>query len=229
MHSSFFFIIGLTVTVNRTESFDSNSSSSQNITHSQPTSAHTTHPISKRHLAIIFFDVLALEGQSLLNTPFERRREVLEELIRRIPGWSGISSGEWIKLDHESENSQNQSQSQSRSQDSSQKPKLSSQKSLINTFSRSIASYQEGLVLKPCTGKYNCTQAQWVKMKKDYIPGLGDCADFVILGAGWEKERGRELGGKFQSRFCAFCFSESWFICSGTERVDYVLCWCADE
>ncbi|KAF8603783.1 hypothetical protein BDV93DRAFT_544423, partial [Ceratobasidium sp. AG-I] len=177
------------------ESFDSNSTSSQNTLHSQPNSStHTTHPVPKRHLALIFFDVLALDGQSLLNTPFERRREILEELIRRIPGWSGISTGEWIDLNHDSEDS-SQSQSQSQSQDTpSRKPKLNPRQSIITTFSRAIASYQEGLVLKPSTGAYNSTQARWVKMKKDYIPGLGDCADFVVLGAGWDRDRGRELG-----------------------------------
>jgi len=33
------------------------------------------------------------------------------------------------------------------------------------------------------------------KLKKDYIPGLSDCVDLVIVGACWEKDRGRELRG----------------------------------
>lgn len=143
---------------------------------------------------------------SLLNTPFERRREILEELIRRIPGWSGISNGEWIDL-KQTEDSQSQSQSQDNSVHPI--PKSTPQESLINRFSQVIADYQEGLVLKPSTSAYNDARAKWVKMKKDYIPGLGDCADFVVLGAGWERERGRELGGEsyaFFSHFPLFAF-----------------------
>lgn len=30
-------------------------------------------------------------------------------------------------------------------------------------------------------------------MKKDYIPDLGDCVDLVLLGAGWDIGRAREL------------------------------------
>ena len=32
-------------------------------------------------------------------------------------------------------------------------------------------------------------------MKRDYIPGLGDCIDMAVIGASWEKERARELRG----------------------------------
>lgn len=63
--------------------------------------------------------------------------------------------------------------------------------SLLSTFSRSIVALHEGLMLKLSSSTY--TDARWVKLKKDYIPGLGDSASFAIVGAGWNKERGREL------------------------------------
>lgn len=30
-------------------------------------------------------------------------------------------------------------------------------------------------------------------MQKDYIPNLGDCIDLVLLGAGWDPDRARDL------------------------------------
>lgn len=35
---------------------------------------------------------------------------------------------------------------------------------------------------------------RWTKLKADYIPGLGDTASFVIVGASHDAERGRQLG-----------------------------------
>jgi DNA ligase-4 len=32
-------------------------------------------------------------------------------------------------------------------------------------------------------------------MKRDYIPGLGDTVDLVLLGASWDAKRARELNG----------------------------------
>lgn len=51
----------------------------------------------------------------------------------------------------------------------------------------------EGLVLKPANASHD--RHQWQKMKRDYIPGLGDTVDLVLLGASWDAQRGRELNG----------------------------------
>jgi DNA ligase-4 len=51
----------------------------------------------------------------------------------------------------------------------------------------------EGLVLKPARATY--LQHRWQKMKRDYIPGLGDTVDLVLLGASWDAKRARELNG----------------------------------
>lgn len=34
------------------------------------------------------------------------------------------------------------------------------------------------------------------QLKRDYIPGCGDCVDMVCFACGWDKERAWELGGK---------------------------------
>ncbi|KAF8909426.1 hypothetical protein CPB84DRAFT_1766114 [Gymnopilus junonius] len=64
---------------------------------------------------------------------------------------------------------------------------------LQQIFADHIASHQEGLVLKAEDSFYNDYRRPWVKLKRDYIPGYGDTLDLVILGASWEKIRGRSL------------------------------------
>ncbi|KAG8692588.1 hypothetical protein FRC09_011098 [Ceratobasidium sp. 395] len=139
------------------------------------------------HLALIFFDILSLDGVSLLDKPFEQRRTLLEQVVQCVPGWVGISNGRCINLTQDNNTN-------TETQDSSQNSTHPAHEALVERFGQVIADYEEGLVVKPCSGRYNDRRAQWVKMKKDYIPGLGDCADFVVIGAGHDRERGRELG-----------------------------------
>lgn len=42
-----------------------------------------------RHLCLCFFDVLFANGESLLRKTYEQRREVLETVIKPIPGFVG--------------------------------------------------------------------------------------------------------------------------------------------
>jgi len=48
-------------------------------------------------------------------------------------------------------------------------------------------------VLKSELSEYNDERWPWVKLKADYIPGCGDCVDFVCFGASWSKERARDF------------------------------------
>ena len=63
-------------------------------------------------------------------------------------------------------------------------------------FAESNAKCEEGLVLKAAGATYCDWHLPWVKVKKDYIKGHGDCIDVAIVGASWDKERGRELRGE---------------------------------
>ena len=54
--------------------------------------------LGNRHLCLAFFDVLHLDGRSLLLTPYERRRAVLERLINVIPGFVGRRTFKPIQL-----------------------------------------------------------------------------------------------------------------------------------
>ncbi|RUS13814.1 hypothetical protein BC937DRAFT_94727 [Endogone sp. FLAS-F59071] len=43
--------------------------------------------------------------------------------------------------------------------------------------------HEEGLVIKRADSTYNPSKGGWVKLKRDYIHGLGDTEDFVVVGA----------------------------------------------
>ena len=44
-----------------------------------------------RHLCLVFFDVLHLDGESLLQRGYDERRKILEGVVRTVPGF--VSSG----------------------------------------------------------------------------------------------------------------------------------------
>ncbi|KAF8817586.1 hypothetical protein BYT27DRAFT_7227272 [Phlegmacium glaucopus] len=121
------------------------------------------------NLGLIFFDVLILDSQNLMFEPYLYRREILEGLILTEPGQAILADRFCI--------------------DMSTRP----QETLAKIFDQHKAAHLEGLVLKAEESWYNDYRKPWVKLKKDYIPGHGDTLDLVIIGAGWEKVRGRKL------------------------------------
>jgi hypothetical protein len=67
---------------------------------------------------------------------------------------------------------------------------------LSEAFARAITRRWEGFVLKGCDDPYfsfNGT-ASFIKLKKDYIAGLGDTADFAIVGGRRDARDEQELG-----------------------------------
>ncbi|OCF77906.1 hypothetical protein I204_01909 [Kwoniella mangroviensis CBS 8886] len=125
-----------------------------------------------RHLCLVFFDILYLDGQSLLHKRYEDRRALLETVIRPIQGFSQLAERTRIPLGVN---------------------RQSAPQALEEAFQRSTERREEGLVLKASNSTYANMKWQWVKLKKDYIPNLGDCIDLVLLGAGWDIDRAREL------------------------------------
>ena len=127
------------------------------------------------HLALVFFDVLLLDSVCLLSTPYAQRREILESIVRPISGQSMISERVPIDLHSQDE--------------------TTALMTLQKIFEAVVDDRQEGIVLKADEAFYNDFRAPWVKLKKDYIPGYGDALDLVVVGAGWDKARAREIRG----------------------------------
>ncbi|GAA6011978.1 hypothetical protein JCM10207_003447 [Rhodosporidiobolus poonsookiae] len=126
------------------------------------------------HLMVVWFDLLVVDDESLLDEPYELRRARLESLVRPLEGFSMLADSVLINFDHPP----------------------SALENLRLRFAHIITKRCEGLMLKPLTSRYNDVRRgqRWVKLKKDFIPGAGDTLDFHVIGASWQKQRGRELG-----------------------------------
>lgn len=118
-----------------------------------------------------------LDSETLHDQYYWKRRKVLEDIIIVKPGWAMLS--ERIRIDVRG-----------------LRLSLAAGK-LRNIVAEHIADYEEGVVLKAENSQYRHAHLPWVKIKKDYIAGYGDCIDLVVVGAGWNKERGRELRGMY--------------------------------
>uniref|UniRef100_A0A8H7K6E6 ATP-dependent DNA ligase family profile domain-containing protein n=1 Tax=Bionectria ochroleuca TaxID=29856 RepID=A0A8H7K6E6_BIOOC len=125
------------------------------------------------HLMIMFYDILLLDDIVCVRDSHETRRQLLQSLVRRIPGRADIGSREIVEFSS-----------------------FTAPEQLNETFARAIAQRWEGLVLKGCDDPYFSfdTRKSFIKLKKDYIPGLGDTADFVIIGGSRNANDEQELG-----------------------------------
>jgi DNA ligase-4 len=119
-------------------------------------------PSPDEHLMMMFYDIHLLDDLSCIYEPYERRRQRLNALVRPVPGRAEI--GEWEKMDFR---------------------RPDSAVNLAHRMANAISQNWEGLVLKACQDAYISTCGgiqKHVKLKKDYIPGLGDSADLVVVG-----------------------------------------------
>ncbi|PYI05982.1 hypothetical protein BO78DRAFT_446000 [Aspergillus sclerotiicarbonarius CBS 121057] len=125
-------------------------------------------PQPYEHLMIVFFDILLIDDNVCLKLPHRERRLLLKDTIKAIPGRADISE-QWV-LDFS---------------------RYDGQSRLESIFQKGIHERWEGFVLKGCEDPYftifprevNSSPGRWIKLKKDYIPGLGDTVDLAIIGA----------------------------------------------
>ncbi|KAL8935467.1 MAG: hypothetical protein Q9216_005410 [Gyalolechia sp. 2 TL-2023] len=130
------------------------------------------------HLMIYYYDVMMIDDEVVMNERHATRRRRLEELVTRVRGRSDLSKQKVIDFS------------------SSNGPEK-----LRTLLAHAFAQRWEGLVLKPSDEAYFSQRRSsqklpahcWIKLKKDYIPGLGDTVDFAVVGAGYNAARAAQL------------------------------------
>lgn len=126
---------------------------------------------------IIYYDVLLIDDESLLGAKNSERFRRLTEIITCRKGCAEFAPRTTI---HTS--------------------RPSAAIALRELFAQCISSRGEGLVLKPdepyfdfdsTDRRHRCCN---IKLKKEYIQGLGDVGDFAVVGASYDAAKAREYG-----------------------------------
>ena len=126
---------------------------------------------------IVFYDVMLIDDDPVLHRTHRERRRLLEKLVKPIKGRVGLL---WQK--HVSFSTPDGA------------------RRLKQALAQAFVMRWEGLVLKPSDEPYFNLErssngrypSRWIKLKKDCIKGLGDSADFAVLGAGYDvREAGK--------------------------------------
>jgi len=125
------------------------------------------------------FDILYLNGESLLTTPMAKRRQILEDNVKVV--------GNRIRL--------------------SEMKRIENKEDLEDLMVSCIDGGLEGLVLKDSAGVYEPGKRHWLKMKKDYLEAgaMADTADLVVLGGNFGSGR----KGSLLSSFWLGCWDAS--------------------
>ncbi|KAK6084825.1 ATP dependent DNA ligase domain-containing protein [Seiridium cupressi] len=128
------------------------------------------------HPMIIYYDILLIDDDSLLNTRQSDRFRRLESLITPREGHAALVQRQMIDF-----------------------RKRDAAKQLEDVFVKSSLAREEGLVLKPndsyvdfgSGSKHYASCA--IKLKMAYLEGMGDVGDFAVIGASYDATRAKEL------------------------------------
>lgn len=122
---------------------------------------------------IMFYDILLLDGIVCGLRPHDERRQLLQSLVHSIPGRAGIGTRQVIDFSC-----------------------VDAEEQLRLAFARAITHRWEGFVLKGCESPYFSLSKRmsFIKLKKDYIPGLGDTTDLAIIGGSRDMRDEIEIG-----------------------------------
>lgn len=126
---------------------------------------------------IVYYDILLLDDESLLQKRHSERFRLLQSVVRAIPGHAELVPRQIIDFGSRVGASD-----------------------LRNAFSKTIRDRGEGLVLKPDHPYFAFGpnkprfSSVCIKLKKEYIGNFGDVGDFAAVGAAYDPIKAKSYG-----------------------------------
>ncbi|KAI8304748.1 DNA ligase 4 [Colletotrichum sp. SAR11_59] len=129
------------------------------------------------HLMIVYYDVLLVDGESLLGVRHSERFKHLTDLVTCREGFAELVERQVVSFSQ---------------------PMAASH--LRKAFAKSIAARDEGLVLKPDDPYFDFSENRRpfsgcpIKLKKEYIGSFGDVGDFAVVAARYDPDKAKCYG-----------------------------------
>ncbi|OQR87102.1 DNA ligase [Achlya hypogyna] len=136
----------------------------------------------KVQVCIYAFDVIYLNGQSLLREPLQKRREILKTMFEVEDGSFELATSLDVPNTKEDD--------------------MEATVEIVRTFlEEAVKGNCEGLMVKTLEKDATYEPAnrshKWLKLKKDYLDGIGDSTDLVPVGAFYGKGKRTGVYGAY--------------------------------